>query len=304
VLIAGLDILFSSTFAAYLPTLVPTSMLTAANSARASSTAAANVLGPALAGALISIVGAPAAIAADGFSFIASILALASVRTTEPPPHPDLTHTPPLAAILQGWQSLLREPTLRAFAATAFTANFFYRVIMSVYILYLARDLGLSAATIGIIFGFGGGVGVLIGSLIAPAVARLFGVGRTMVVAHALFGVLGLPLGLSAFVPSYAALLVFVSEFLQLGVNAVYMVNRISVEQALSPPELRGRIQTTRTVFHAVAGILGLTFGGLLGTALSPAAAIIIGVLGGLASFIWLLFSPLPNLHDLPDFSS
>src|SRR3989442_1283554 len=57
VLIAGLDVLFSSTFAAYLPTLVPTSMLTAANSARASSSAAAAVLGPALAGALISIVG-------------------------------------------------------------------------------------------------------------------------------------------------------------------------------------------------------------------------------------------------------
>jgi MFS family permease len=178
-----------------------------ANSARASSSAAASVLGPALAGALISIVGAPAAIAADGLSFIASVLALTSVRTTEPPPHPDLTRTPPLAATLQGWQSLLREPTLRAFTATAFTANFFYRVIMSVYVLYLARDLGLSAATIGVIFGVGGGVGVLIGSLVAPPVARLFGIGRSMVVAHALFGVLGLPLAVSAFVPRYAAVL-------------------------------------------------------------------------------------------------
>jgi len=222
-LIAGFDVLFSSTFAAYLPALVPTSMLTAANSGRASSSAAASVLGPALAGALISIVGAHAAIAADGVSFVASILALASVRTTEPPPHPDLTRTPPLVAILQGWQWLLREPTLRAFAATAFTANFFYRVIMSVYILYLARDLGLPAATIGIIFGFGGGLGVLIGSLMAPPIARLVGVGRSMVAAHALFGVLGLPLAVSAFVPRYAAVLVFASEFLQLAVNAVYM---------------------------------------------------------------------------------
>jgi len=99
-------------------------------------------------------------------------------------------------------------------------------------------------------------------------------------------------------------MLVFASEFLQLTFNAVYMVNRTSVEQALSPPELRGRIQTTRNVFHAIAGILGLTFGGLLGTALSPSAAIVIGVLGGVASFIWLLFNPLRNLHDLSGSSS
>ncbi|MBV9324771.1 MAG: MFS transporter [Chloroflexi bacterium] len=300
ILMAGLDVLFASTFAAYVPTLVPMTMLTAANGARASSSAAASVLGPALAGALISIVGAPAAIASDGLSFLASVVALASVRTTESRRHPQLSVTSPVEAILQGWHALLREPTLRAFAATAFTANFFYRVIMAVYVLYLTRDLGLSAATVGLIFGFGGGAGVLVGSLLAAPVARAFGTGRSMIAAHLLFGLLGLPLALSSFSPRYAAALVFASEFLQLAVNAVYMVNRTSVEQALSPPDMRGRIQSSRSVFHAVAGILGLTFGGLLGTAVSPAAAIVVGVLGGLTSFICLLFSPLRNLHELP----
>jgi MFS family permease len=300
ILMAGLDVLFASTFAAYLPTLVPMRMLTAANGAAASSSAAASVLGPALAGALISIVGAPAAIASDGVSFLASVLALASVRATELRPHPRLRSTPPVEAMLQGWHLLLREPTLRALEATAFTANFFYRVIMAVYVLYLTRDLGLSAATVGVIFGFGGGVGVLIGSVLAAPVARVFGVGRSMIAAHLLFGVLGVPLALSAFSPRYAATLVFASEFLQLAVNAVYMVNRTSVEQALSPPDLRGRIQSSRNVFHAVAGILGLSFGGLLGTTLSPSAAIVVGVIGGLTSFVCLLFSPLRNLHELP----
>ena len=300
IVLAGLDVLFESTFAAYLPTLVPTPMLTAANGARASSSAAASVFGPALGGALISIVGAPAAIATDGVSFIASVVALASLRASEVRPAPGLRSTPPVAAILQGWHWLLREPTLRAFAATACTANFFYRVIMSVYVLYLTRDLGLSAAAVGVIFGFGGGVGVLIGSLAAAPLARVFGVGRSMVAAHLLFGIMGIPLALSAFVPRYAAALVFASEFLQLAVNAVYMVNRTSVEQALSPPHLRGRIQSGRNVFHAVAGVLGLAFGGLLATALTPAAAIAVGVIGGLTSFMWLLFSPLRTHHELP----
>jgi MFS family permease len=300
IIMAGLDVLFASSFVAYLPSLVPTAMLTAANATRASSSAAAAVLGPALAGALISIVGTPVALATDGVSFMASVFALASVRAVEHPPHPRLRRTHPIRAMRQGWESLLAEPTLRAFAATAFTANFFYRVIMSVYVLYLTRDLGLSAATVGVIFGFGGGVGVLVGSLLAAPVAHRFGVGRSMIGAHVLFGILGVPLALSAFVPRYAAALVFASEFLQLAVNAVYMVNRTGVEQALSRPELRGRIQSSRNVVHAVAGVLGLTVGGLLGTLLSPAAAIVVGVIGGLTSFVCLLFSPLHKLDELP----
>jgi MFS family permease len=299
-ILAGLDVVFTSTFAAYLPTLVPTRMLTAANGARATSSAGASVLGPAIAGALISALGAAAALALDGASFVASVVALARVGATEYQEHDGPRTAPPLKAMLQGWHSLLSEPTLRAFAATAFTANFFYRVIMSIYVLYLLRDLGLSPATVGVIFGFGGGLGVLIGSALAAPVGRAFGVGRSMIAAHLLFGILGVPLALSAVVPGYAAFLVFASEFLQLAVNAVYMVNRTSVEQALSPEALRGRIQSSRNVFHAIAGVLGLAFGGLLATTTTPAVAIMVGVIGGLASFIWLLPSPLRNFHDLP----
>jgi predicted MFS family arabinose efflux permease len=189
---------------------------------------------------------------------------------------------------------------LRTLAATAITANFFYRIIMSTYVLYLLRTLGLSPATVGTIFGLGGGLGVLIGSALASAVARRFGSGRTMVVAHLLFGILGLPLALTVVAPEWGTLLVFVSEFAQLAVNAVYMVNRTSVEQALPPAQLRGRIQACRTVVHAIAGVLGLLVGGVVGERLGLSAAIVMGVLGGLTSFLWLWASPVRELRDLP----
>jgi hypothetical protein len=121
-------------------------------------------------------------------------------------------------------------------------AQFFYSVIMAIYVLYLTRELGLSAASVGLIFGLGGGVGVLVGSAAAASVARLFGPGRTLVLAHLLFGVFGMFLAFTVVWRTYAALLVFVSEFAQLSVNAVYMVNRSSVEQAVTPPGLRGRV--------------------------------------------------------------
>jgi predicted MFS family arabinose efflux permease len=184
------------------------------------------------------------------------------------------------------------DPVLRAFAATAVTANFFYSVIMAVYVLYLVQDLALDPATIGIIFGFGGGAGVLVGSAGAARVARWFGVGRTLVLAHLLFGVLGIPLALSVAWHSSGAVLVFISEFAQLGVNAVYMVNRQSVELAVTPAHLRGRVQASRTVAHAVSRVLGLALGGLLGEFGGMGSAVVLGVVGGICSFVWVWRSP------------
>ena len=184
------------------------------------------------------------------------------------------------------------DPILRAFLATAFTAQFFYSVIMAIYVLFLTRELALPPAAVGIIFGLGGGAGVLIGSAAAAWIARRVGLGRTLVATHLLFGVLGILLALTLIQPAQAAALVFVCEFLQLGVNAVYMVNRAAVEQAVTPPRLRGRVQASRTVAHAVSGTLGIVCGGILGDQLGMHTAILVGVLGGLGSFVWLWRSP------------
>ncbi len=83
-----------------------------------------------------------------------------------------------------------------------------------------------------------------------------------MISAHLLFAILGLPLALTVLPPAWAVPLVSASEFAQLAVNEIYMVNRTSVEQALSPAQLRGRIQACRAVTHAMACVLGLLVGG------------------------------------------
>jgi len=189
---------------------------------------------------------------------------------------------------MEGVCFLVGDPILRAFLATAFTAQFFYSAIMAIYVLYLTRELGLSPVAIGIVFGLGGGAGVLIGSAAASAIVRAFGVGRTLVATHLLFGLLGAPLALATVLPSLAAPLVFASEFAQLSVNAVYMVNRVSVEQAVTPSRLRGRVQASRTVSHALSGALGTLLGGVLAEQIGISAAIVVGVVGGQFSFVWL----------------
>ena len=153
---------------------------------------------------------------------------------------------------------------------------------------------------VGLIFGLGGGVGVLVGSATAASVARLVGLGRTLVIAHVFFGLFGLLLALSVVWRAQAAVLVFASEFLQLSVNAVYMVNRSSLEQAVTPPSLRGRVQASRMVAHAASGTLGILLGGVLGEQFGPSAAIGVGVAGGLFSFVWLWPPSMRGLNVLP----
>jgi MFS family permease len=181
-----------------------------------------------------------------------------------------------------------------------FVAQLFYSAIMAVYLLYLTRDLGLSPVELGLIFGLGGGVGVLAGSAVASTVSARLGIGTTLVLSHALFGLLGLPLALATLWPSVATLLVFAGELLQLAVNAVYMVNRAAVQQAVTPHHLRGRVASGQTAAHAASGVLGIALGGVVGETLGLDAAIWVGVVGGMFSFIFLLTSPVWRLRELP----
>ena len=300
VLMATLGVVFGITLQAYLPSLVPARWLIAANSARATSRAATEVIGQALAGVLIQALGVPGAVALDGVSFLASVTGTTLIRTAEPAPPPRGERRHLGVELVEGLRTLIGNPILRAFQATAITAQFFYSVIMAIYVLYLTRDLGLSAASVGLIFGLGGGVGVLVGSASAAGVARLAGMGRTLVIAHLLFGFFGLLLALSVVWRAHAALLVFASEFLQLSVNAVYMVNRSGLELAVTPPTLRGRVQASRLVAHAASGTLGLLLGGVLAEQFGTSAAISVGVGGGLFSFVWLWRSPIRGLEVFP----
>lgn len=286
---------------AYLPSLVPRERLVTANSALAAGDALAEVAGPGLAGLLVQRAGAPLAIAADAVSYLAPALCVALIRAPEPPPPPRAGRRPLLAELREGLATLTGQPLLRAFLATMICAVFFYNVIMAVYLLYLYRQLGLSPAAVGVILGFGGGAGILIGSAIAPAVSRRLGLGRTLVGAHLLFGLGGLLLGLAVFLPAFGAPLVFAAEFLQLAVNGVYFVNRRSVEQAVTPPPLRGRVRAGQSVVDAAAAAAGTLAGAALGERFGVGAAVLAGVAGGLFSVLWLWWSPVRRLTGLPE---
>ena len=121
------------------------------------------------------------------------------------------------------------------------TTAFFGRMFFAVYVLYMTRELGLSAVSVGLVLATGG-VGALVGALVAERVTRRFGLGPTMVGAQLSFGLTGLAVPLAVLVPRSALPLVVASEFTQWMAVQVYFINAISLRQAVTPDRLVGRV--------------------------------------------------------------
>ena len=291
-----LTLFFDVAFVSYLPALVRRDELVDGNSKLQASASGAQVVGPGLAGTLIGLVGAPGALVVDAVSFLGSALLLARVRTPEPVPAPPVRRPHVWREIGEGLRAVGRQPVLRALATCSATINLAVGVFFAVYVLYMTRDLGLSPGAIGLVFAVGG-VGALIGALLADPARRRFGAGPTIIAAQSLFGLTGLLVPLAVLVPAIALPMVVASEFLQWLTVLIYDVNAVSLRQAITPDRLQGRVSATLRVLGWGMRPVGALVGGYLGGVIGLAWTLVVGELGMLVAVLWLVASPLPRLR-------
>jgi MFS family permease len=193
-----------------------------------------------------------------------------------------------------------RHAVLRPLVLSTATTEFFAYVFFAVYVLYFTRELRLSATAIGLVFATGG-VGALIGAVLAAPLARRFGQGPAIVVAQLLFGVSGLVIPLAALFPTIALEMVIASEFAQWLFIMVVNVNAVSLRQALTPDRLRGRVNATFRFLVVGPQPLGSLLGGFLGGLIGLPGTLVVGEIGMLLAVLWLVASPLPGLRDAGD---
>jgi hypothetical protein len=92
----------------------------------------------------------------------------------------------------------------------------------------------------------------------------------------------------------------FVSEFLS-GMGVMILdITGGSVSAALVPDHLRSRVQGAYTIVNYGVRPLGSLAAGLGATTLGIHATLWIATIGGTASALWLVPSPLPRLRALP----
>ena len=297
-LAGGLGVLFDIAHLSYVPALVDRERLVEGNSKLETTAAVAQVAGPGLGGVLVSVVGAPFAVLIDALSFLGSALFLVRIRAGEPAPALSPA-SGVLAEIAEGVRVVLRHPVLRVLAGCSATTNLFGWMFLAVYVLYMARDLGLSPVGIGLVLATGG-VGSLVGSLVAEPAARRFGPGPTMIIAQLVFGVTGMAIPLAVLFPGVALPMVVAAEFGQWMALLVYYVNAISVRQAITPDRLRGRVNATMRFVAGGALPIGALIGGALGGVIGLPLTLVVAEFGTLLPVVWLLLSPVRRLRTMP----
>jgi predicted MFS family arabinose efflux permease len=217
------------------------------------------------------------------------------IRTTEPRPERD-ARSSMRRELIEGLRYILRDPRWRAISAYIASSNFFFNVAYSILLVYAARELDLSPLAIGFMFGLGG-LGWLIGALVADRVSKRLGAGPTTIVAGIASGP---PLLLIPLAPqSFPIPFIVLSEVISGVAIVLFNINAISLMQALTPPRLLGRMNASRRFVVWGTIPLGALLGGALGTAIGLRPTLVVGALGACFCFIPLLFSPLRTIREL-----
>jgi MFS family permease len=160
-----------------------------------------------------------------------------------------------------------------------------------VIILFVAVELDVAPALMGVLFGLGG-LSALLGAVLSGAVTRRWGIRRTMVGSLLVAG------GSILFLPLAGGPLPLVIFFLaaqQLvgdGTATVFEINRTSLLQAATPGRLQGRLHATARVVEWGAVLLGLLLGGVLGQTIGLRLTLVIAALGCMLAPLWLHFAP------------
>jgi MFS family permease len=318
-----LTVFFDISYQSYLPSLVEREQLIEGNSKLEGTRAVAQVAGPTISGTAIQLITVPASPLAcfgDAVGFLSSSLFLSRIKQEET--IPDNPNKPSvLSQIKEGLGVVFGDTRLRSIAGSTSTSNFFSTAVFTLLFLFAQEGLKLDPNYVPITIAVGasiGSLGALFGAVVAGRLGRRFGVGRIIILSMfiASLGALLLAYDVPALAVSVPALTAIYPQirFSMVSIptalilffvvtswgGVVYNVNQVSLRQAIVPLKLQGRMNATmRFLVWGTIPLGGIT-AGILGTIYGVGTAVTIGAFGGLLAGLWVLFSPVRRLREIP----
>ena len=272
ILMLGVLVLFAdSASQPLLPRIVPRDLLVIANARLGQSSTVAGTAGPALGGALLNLLGAPILFAVDAVITALSAVLQSRIRVEEPKPAPRAKGHHVGHDIAEGMRYTYGHETLRPLALSVHTWFLGNSIVVTLFGVFVLRELHLAAWAYGIALAFGA-VGGFLGALIAARIGAQVGTGWAIFMGRAL-GVV--PWFVLAAVPVDAAKRVVVLVALVSAVQFVYSLaigiedaNDTGYRQAVAPDAIQGRMNSTIRTVNRVVFLLGALLAGLLVTLL------------------------------------
>ena len=297
-LVGAASVLFEIADHAYLPGLVARENLTRANASLSATESVAEIAGPAIAGVLFQLLAAPVAIAANAVTYLVSAVFLADIRKPETPPEPE-----PQARwaddLVLGFAVVWRHPLVRPVYLVTAVHGLFGGIFSALYILFCLKVVGLSPGLMGVTIA-AGGVGALIGAVLAGWMSRRFGVGPSLLAALALIALSLTLIPLAPADPARGMAVLVAGQVFGDAFGVVTLILSSTLTQSVLPGAVLGRMGAT---FKATAGglaVVGALGGGLLGETLGVRAAIWVAVAGFAVAPLFTLSGPLRRLREMP----
>jgi predicted MFS family arabinose efflux permease len=283
---------------AYLPALVGREALVDANSKLAMTFSTLNIVGSGVAGFLVQLLTAPIAIVFD--SALSTVAAAVYMTIRRPEPPPPAARRALRLEVAEGIGVVLRSPLLRAQLLAIGSFNLFSALAQAVLVLYMARQLHLQPAGIGLVFA-ASGPGALVGAFLARRMADRLGVGSAILIGALAFGLGWTIAPLAAGPPVLATLILMAGQFLLYGGSVVANVNVSSLRQAMTPDRLLGRVNGTMLLVFQGVVPFGALAGGVIGQLAGPRFALGVAAAGTLSAMVGVLFSPLARVRTLAE---
>lgn len=278
-----------------------------------SSRSAALTAGPALGGALVSLLSAPIAAACGALFFALSFLSFLSFLSirrlrhresmperpehSDEPEHAERSERPPPVwrRIHEGLRFVVGDASLRTVCLASAAFQFFFAAVMTVQLLFLPRELHLSGTAVGLSL-TAVGPGALLGSVLAARLPGRFGRGAVLVSAAVLGG------GAFLCVPAlHGSPAVTVPALLAIGFvfgagGQLVNVTVMAVRQAVTPAGTQGRAAATVTFVGMGPAPLGSLLGGFLAREWGLRTGLLVAAAGMMLSPLLVTLSPLAHL--------
>ena len=283
-----LSIFFVAAEFGAIPSLVDSGELVSANGRIQASFAAASVLGPLAAGALLVFVPVEVVLLLDAASFVASALMLSLIARPFNAPITKRARSI-REDIVEGLRYVLSHPVLRNISLMMALINMVDATVFAQLVLFAKEALRASDSEVAVLFA-AGGAGVVALSLAAGPLRRRWSFGNVALGALMVSALLVIAL---AYTTSLAVGVVLWA--LSSGFGILFNINTASLRQAVVPNHMLGRIISIAMVLAWSANPIGALVGGLVIERTGDVRLVyaVIGIVTFLIALVFRVASPL-----------
>jgi predicted MFS family arabinose efflux permease len=157
--------------------------------------------------------------------------------------------------------------------------------------------LKMSTIALGIVITLGG-IGNLIGALVARRVGTRYPLGRVLIAASIWQGLMSLFIPLASQPGWFSIACLGAAQLFGDVAYPVFSINELTLRQKAAPAHLLGRVNACLQLLFKGLFPLGALVGGALAVSIGARQTLLLSSLGILASTLWLILSPIRNLQD------